>query len=326
MGDVRDDLLDELWHQDVHPRKLIDIALLLHDANLVFELARVVGANLRAKTVLKWGHDAAAVGVVFGVGGCHDEHIERQSHLVPANLHIPLFHDVQHPDLYPFREIGELVQGENTAVRAGDHPVVDRQLIRQVATLGYTDRVHFADEIGDSDVRGGKLLAVTAVATEPLDGRGIALLIYFLLADGADRVEGIVVDLAALDNGHVLVEQVDQRPGDACLGLAPLAQEDDVLPGEDRVLNLGNDGILIANDAGKQLLTAADHANEVPAHLLIDGLDGVTGGSELTDGGCWYGHVALLSGWGGNKSAKDGSVHPRARRGGRLTAPCMPTG
>ena len=36
------------------------------------------------------------------------------------------------------------------------------------------------------------------------------------------------------------------------LGLAALAEEDDVLARQDRVLDLGNDGLVVADDAGEE--------------------------------------------------------------------------
>ena len=67
------------------------------------------------------------------------------------------------------------------------------------------------------------------------------------------RRERVVVDLAAGDDGRLFVEQVDQAARDARLGLAALAEEDDVLPGEDGVLDLRDDRLFVADDAGEEL-------------------------------------------------------------------------
>ncbi len=54
---------------------------------------------------------------------------------------------------------------------------------------------------------------------------------------------GVVVDLGVGHDGQPLVEQPDQRPDDAGLGLAPLAEQDDVVAGQQGVLELGQDGV-----------------------------------------------------------------------------------
>ena len=68
----------------------------------------------------------------------------------------------------------------------------------------------------------------------------------------------VVVDLAAGDDRHPLVEQAGERADDAGLGLAALAEEDHVVPGEQRVLELRHDRVLVAEDAVEQRLTGRD--------------------------------------------------------------------
>ncbi len=62
-----------------------------------------LGVDLGAVAVFQRGHDAAAVGVVFGVGRRHHEHVQGQPHTVTLDLHVPLFHQVEQPHLDPFR-------------------------------------------------------------------------------------------------------------------------------------------------------------------------------------------------------------------------------
>ena len=65
------------------------------------------------------------------------------------------------------------------------------------------------------------------------------------------RVVRVVVDLAAGDDRHPLVEQPGERADHARLGLAPLAEEDHVVAGEEGVLELREHGVLVAEDAGR---------------------------------------------------------------------------
>ena len=57
----------------------VELGLLLDDRDLLHHLARVVGADLGAEAVLERRDDAAAVGVVLGVGAGDDVEVERQA-------------------------------------------------------------------------------------------------------------------------------------------------------------------------------------------------------------------------------------------------------
>ena len=65
----------------------------------------------------------------------------------------------------------------------------------------------------------------------------------------ADRRVRVVVDLAAGDDRRPLVEQADQRPDQPGLALPALAEEDDVVAGEQGALDLGQHGVVEADDA-----------------------------------------------------------------------------
>ena len=259
-------------------------ALGLHDRDLVLEAARVVGADLRAEAVLERRDDPAAVRIVLGVGARHDVEVEGQAHLVAADLDIALLHDVQEADLDPLGEVRQLVDREDAAVRARQETVVDGQLVGEVAPLGHLDRVHLTDQIGDGDVRRGELLAVAAVAREPDDAGGVALVREALPAGGADRREGRVVDLAAREGGHLVVEQADEQTRHARFRLPALAEEHDVLAGEDRVLDLREDALLVADDPREDRLAALEPADQVVAQFLLDRRRLVPAVPELSDG------------------------------------------
>ena len=61
----------------------------------------------------------------------------------------------------------------------------------------------------------------------------------------------MIVDLGAGDDRHRVVEQMDQLPEHPGLGLSAQAQEQDIMLGEDGVLDLGDDGLLVAEDVGE---------------------------------------------------------------------------
>src|SRR5664280_2261166 len=103
-----------------------EVGLLRDHGHLVLELQGVVRTDLRAEPVLQRRDDAAAVRVVLGVGRRDDEYVEGQPHHVPADLDVPLLHHVEHRDLDPLGEVGELVDRDDAAVTTGDEAEVDR--------------------------------------------------------------------------------------------------------------------------------------------------------------------------------------------------------
>ena len=126
-------------------------------------------ADLAAEAVLERGDDPAAVGVVVRVGRGHQHDVEREADLVAADLDVALLEHVEEADLDALGQVGQLVDGEDAAVRPGHQAVVERELVGQVATLGHLDGVDLADQVGDRRVRGGQLLAVALVAVDPVD-------------------------------------------------------------------------------------------------------------------------------------------------------------
>ena len=116
------------------------------------------------------------LGVVLRVGRGDHEQVERQPDDEAADLDVALLEDVEQADLDPLGEVGQLVDREDAAVGARDQPVVDRQLVGQVAALGDLDRVDLADQVGDRDVGRRQLLGVAPVARQPVDRGRVAVL------------------------------------------------------------------------------------------------------------------------------------------------------
>ena len=89
-------------------------------------------------------------------------------------------------------------------------------------------------------------------------------------ARAADRSERIVVNFAAGDDRQMLVEQIDEAAQDAALRLTAQAEQDEVVPRQDRVDELRDDGVLVADDAGEERVAGLQLVNEVVANLLLD--------------------------------------------------------
>ena len=95
----------------------------------------------------------------------------------------------------------------------------------------------------------------------------------------------VVVHLATLHDRDLVVEELDEVADQAGLRLPPLAEQDDVVAGEDPPLEPGQDGAPVANDRAEELLSPVQPFDEVVAQLLLDGAVGVAGRAELAQGG-----------------------------------------
>ena len=247
-----------------------EVGLLLDDGDLCVGVAGVVGADLGAETVLERGDDAAPVGVVLGVGRGHQHHIEGQADLVAPDLHVALLKHVEQAHLDALGEVGEFVDGEDAPVGAGHQPVVQGELVGEVAALGHLDGVDLADQVGDGGVGRGQLLAVAVAAVDPGDRGVVAVLGDQGSSVGGDGGVGVVVDLGAGHHRQPLVEQADEAADHAGLGLAPLPQHDHVVAGQQGVLDLGDHRVLEAENVVEHGLPRADPGHRVAAQLLAN--------------------------------------------------------
>ena len=133
-------------------------------------------ADLRTEAVLQRRDDAAAVGVVLGVRRREEHNVEREPHLEPSNLDIALFEHVEQTHLDSLRQIGELVDRENTSVRSRDESVVQCEFIAEVSTLGHLDWIDLTNKVSNRRIGCRQLLAVSLVAMDPIDRGGVTLL------------------------------------------------------------------------------------------------------------------------------------------------------
>jgi hypothetical protein len=69
-----------------------------------------------------------------------------------------------------FGEVGQLVDGDDAAVRPRDEAVCDGLRIAKAAAVGDLDRVDVADQVGHAGVGGGQLLGVALGAVPPRHG------------------------------------------------------------------------------------------------------------------------------------------------------------
>jgi hypothetical protein len=146
------------------------------------------------------------------------------------------------------------------------------------------DGVDVAYEVGYGDVGGGEFFDEAVVGGKPRYRR--------VFPEAGDEVAGELGDggvgvVAGFSTGYVRhcgVEQCGERAEDAGLRLATEAEEDEVVFAEDRVDDLGNDRVLVADDAGEQGLLGAELGDQVIAELVLyaarEALGGEFAGAE----------------------------------------------
>ena len=261
------------------------IPFLVHYGDFVPRIQGIVGVDLRAVAVFQRRYDAAPVGVILRVGRRHHIDVQRQPDAVALDLHIPLFHQVEQPHLNPLGQVGQFVDAEDAPVGARHQPIVNRQLVRQIMPFRHLDGVDFANQVGDGNVGRRQLFRVALFPRQPLDGRIVALFGHPVVAGAADGGVGVAVDFAAGHFGDGLVQQIDHTADEPRFGLPPLAQQNDILPGQDGVFQLGNHRLLKADDAGEDDFFGADFGDEVMADFLADGPGLVAAFPQGADGG-----------------------------------------
>ncbi|MYI75515.1 MAG: hypothetical protein F4057_09435 [Acidobacteria bacterium] len=230
-----------------------------------------MGADLGADAVLEGRDDLAARGVVLRIRRERHHDVERHADRIPLDLDVALLKDVEQADLDLAGQVGQLVDGEDAAVRARQQAVVDGQLVGELQPAPRRlDRIDVADHVGDRHVRRRQLLDEPLRPRQPGDGQAIAFLPRAGAPGGAERRVRIAVDLAPGHHGQLVVEQVGQRAQDARLRLSAQSQDDQVVPREDRVADLRDDRLVVADDAGKQRLAAPQLVDQVVAELLPD--------------------------------------------------------
>src|SRR5712692_5722075 len=227
-----------------------------------------MSADFGTQPILQRRDDLAPRGVVFGIGGEDQQDVERQADGITLNLNVALLHDVEQPHLDLTGQVRQLVDREYAAIGAGQQAVVHRELIGEVApAAGRLDGVNVADDVGDGHVGRSQLLDEASVPGQPANGSRVAPLHNQIAAAAADGTERVVVDLATGDDGDFRIEQGHQAAENAAFGLPPQAEEDEIVPRQDSVDNLRDDGVLVAVDSREQRFPFVHLAQKVLPHL-----------------------------------------------------------
>ena len=94
-------------------------------------------------------------------------------------------------------------------------------------------------------------------------------------AGAADGAERMVVDFTARQAGNLGVQEFDQAAQNAAFCLAAQSQEDEIVPRQDGIGNLRENGFFVAMNAGEEWLARLEFPQQVRAHFIFYGLSGV---------------------------------------------------
>src|SRR6266849_347119 len=276
-GDFFHNLAEIVRHIDLLAGIAAHPGFLRRDGHAFLDACGIVGANLCADAVFERSDDLAARGVILGIGGENEEHVERETEWVALNLNVTFLHDVEEADLNFSGEVGKFVDGEDAAISAREKAVVDGELVGEIAAAaGGADGIDIADNVGHGHVGSGKFFDEAIVAGHPGDGSVVAVGGDFFAAGAADGLEWIVVDFAAGDDGHFRIEQVDEAAENAALGLAAEAEKNEIVAREQSIDDLRDDGVFVTMHAGKEGLASFDGTQEIAAQLILDGAGNAT--------------------------------------------------
>src|SRR6266516_5216568 len=146
-----------------------------------------------------------------------------------------------------------------------------RQFARQfVSAPRRFDRINVADEICDSYIWGRQFFHVTLFRREIRDRRALATLRNQIAAAAANRRIGIIVNLASGDVWHLRIKQSCQRTKHAALRLSAQSQKNEIVPRENGVNDLRNDGVFVDNNSAKNGLALTEPGDEFVAQFILD--------------------------------------------------------
>ena len=163
---------------------------------------------------------------------------------VPADLDVPLFHHVEQRDLDAFGEVGELVDGHDSAMRARHEAEVNGLRVAEAPAFGNLDRIDVADQVGDRGIRRRQLLGVPLAAVAPGDREVVAQLLGSTYRSRGDRLVRVLPQFRAFDDGRPLVEQEPESAKQPRLSLTSFAEQNHVVAGDQRPLELRGDRVL----------------------------------------------------------------------------------
>ena len=257
--------------------------LLLDDLDACGPIAGIVRVDHRADAVLQLRNHLAAAIVRGRIGGEEDQHVDVEPHRIAADLHVALLKNVEQADLDQLVEFGQLVHRKDPPVHAGNQSEVQRLLGRHGRAAGQPSGIDLADHVGKLRA-GGKSLGVPPFARPPGDRHlRLGQLRHHLAAGTGNGPIRVLVHRTAwnVQVGQLRIEESSDQPHQPALGLPLLAQEEQVVPGDQPEVDLRDDRVFVADDAGKEVLAMRQGLHEVIVNFPLDRLGNPTTFAEF---------------------------------------------
>ena len=152
---------------------------------------------------------------------------------------------------------------------------MDSQLVGKISSAACgLDGVHVADHVGNRHVGRGKFFHESLLAAKPRYRRGIAFRRDSFPAGAANRKIGIVVNLAAGHDRNLRIEKSHQAAQNPRLCLPAQAEQNEMMPREHGIGDLGYHRVVVAVHAGKNGFALLELLQKIFAKLLPDGSRG----------------------------------------------------
>ena len=273
----------------------------------------VVGVDDGADPILELRDHLAGAVVGGGIGGEEEHHVDVELDRIATDLDVAFLEDVEHPHLDQFVELRQLVHGEDAAVHPGDEAEVEGLLGGHARSSGELRRIDLTDDVGELRA-GGKPLGVAFRAVPPADRHVVLRAAGNQRPPGRrDGFEGIVVEGngGIIEVGDPLVKKPAEQPHHAALRLPLFTQKEHVMTGDEGDVDLGDDGVVIADDAGEEFPAVGEGPEKVLPHFLLHRPTPPTGGAQIGEGPRQRAGIDRGRGGGGGGGWSGGVGHRR---------------
>jgi hypothetical protein len=187
-------------------------------------------------------------------------------------LNVAFLQDVEQGDLDAGLQVRQFVDHEDATVAAGNQTKVNDFFIGITEPkVGCFDRVEVTDQVRNGNVWCGEFLGVAFAAVQPSDAGIVTVLGEEFDRAAAQRCKWIVLQFRTIHNWNPFVQQSHHLAGKAGFGLTPKAQQDHVVAAQNGPFDVGNDGVFVAVNAGKDFFARFELDNQVVAELIFDG-------------------------------------------------------
>jgi len=135
----------------------------------------------------------------------------------------------------------------------------------------------------------------------------------------------VLAQFSPADHRGPLVKQAGKRPQQPCFALPALTEQDKIVARDQRTLDLGQHGVVEAQDARPDLVTLGQRGQQVFPDFLFDSPFTVPGGTQFADGAGQVirsGHHSTLRRRSGYGTAP--GLLEQERPGNRVDLPGLP--